>query len=75
MHRLNFTINEALYEQATLILEANDKKEILEILANDKFISNNDFKEKYNIHDLVKKVPKEYKAYEEFETQMGCEEW
>ena len=26
MHRLNFTIDEALYEQATLILEANDKK-------------------------------------------------
>jgi antitoxin MazE len=32
-------------------------------------------KKKYNIHHLVKKVPKEYKAYEEFETKMGREEW
>ncbi len=32
-------------------------------------------KKKYNIHDLVKKVPKDYKAYEEFQTQMGIEEW
>ena len=46
MHRLNLTIDEALYEQATLILEADDEKEILEILANDKFVSNDNFKEK-----------------------------
>jgi len=32
-------------------------------------------KKKYNIHDLVKKIPKDYKAYEEFETKMGIEEW
>jgi antitoxin MazE len=32
-------------------------------------------KKKYNIHDLVKKVPKDYKAKEEFETKMGIEEW
>jgi metal-responsive CopG/Arc/MetJ family transcriptional regulator len=82
MHRLNLTIDEALYEQAravsfiekksisqmireslreylaknsqinkqaSLILEADDEKEILDILANDDFTSNNDFKDKYNL--------------------------
>ena len=77
MHRLNLTIDEALYEQARavsfiekksisqmireslseyiaknaktkqqaeLILEADDEKEILSILANDEFTSNEDFK-------------------------------
>ena len=80
MHRLNLTIDEALYEQArafsfiekksisaiireslsdyissktktkqqaNLILEADDEKEILSILANEEFISNNDFKNKF----------------------------
>jgi len=32
-------------------------------------------KKKYDIHDLVKKVPKNYKAHESFDTQMGTEEW
>jgi metal-responsive CopG/Arc/MetJ family transcriptional regulator len=82
MHRLNLTIDEALYEkaravsfiekksisqmireslteyieknsktkeQANLILEANDEKEILSILANDEFISNEDFKSKFKL--------------------------
>jgi len=82
MHRLNLTIDEALYEQAravsfiekksisqmireslreylaknsqinkqaSLILKADDEKEILDILANDDFTSNNDFKDKYNL--------------------------
>ncbi len=82
MHRLNLTIDEALYEQvrvfsfiekksisqiireslneyiekntktkhqANLILEADDEKEILSILANDEFTSNNDFKSKFNL--------------------------
>jgi len=82
MHRLNLTIDEALYEkarvvsfiekksisqmireslneylskntktkrQADLILEANDEKEILSILANEEFTSNNDFKSKFNL--------------------------
>jgi|GEM_PF-191368 len=82
MHRLNLTIDEALYEQAravsfiekksisqmireslseyiaknsktkqqaNLILEADDEKEILSILANDEFISNDDFKSKFNL--------------------------
>jgi hypothetical protein len=82
MHRLNLTIDEALYEQARavsfiekksisqmireslseyiakntktkqqadLILEAEDEKEILLILANDEFTSNEDFKSKFNL--------------------------
>ena len=82
MHRLNLTIDEALYEQArafsfiekksisqmireslseylsknsktkqqaNLILEADDEKEILSILANEEFASNNDFKSKFNL--------------------------
>jgi len=32
-------------------------------------------KKKYNIYDLVKKIPKDYKTKEEFETKMGIEEW
>ena len=82
MHRLNLTIDEALYEQvravsfvekksisqmireslreylvknnkskqqADLILEADDEKEILSILANDEFISNDEFKSKFDL--------------------------
>ena len=82
MHRLNLTIDEALYEQAravsfienksisqmireslseyieknaktkeqaNLILEADDEKEVLSILANDKFTSNEDFKNKFSL--------------------------
>jgi len=82
MHRLNLTIDEALYEQARavsfiekksisqmireslsqyieknsktkqqadLILEADDEKEILSILANEEFTSNEDFKSKFNL--------------------------
>jgi HPt (histidine-containing phosphotransfer) domain-containing protein len=82
VHRLNLTIDEALYEQArafsfiekksisqmvreslneylssnskikqqaNLILEADDEKEILSILANEEFTSNNDFKNKFNL--------------------------
>ena len=82
MHRLNLTIDEALYEQArafsfiekksisqmireslneylsnntktkqqaNLILETDDEKEILSILASEEFTSNNDFKSKFNL--------------------------
>ena len=82
MHRLNLTIDEALYEQARavsfiekksisqivreslneylsknsktkeqadLILEADDEKEILSILANEDFTSNEDFKNKFKL--------------------------
>jgi len=36
-------------KQANLILETDDEKEILEILKNDEFISDNDFKAKFNL--------------------------
>jgi len=82
MHRLNLTIDEALYEriravsfvekksisqlmreslheylnkntkrnqQAELILEADDEKEILSILNNDTFMSDKAFKEKFGL--------------------------
>lgn len=82
MHRLNLTIDEALYEQARavsfiekksisamireslreyiaknsktkqqadLLLEADDEKEILSILKNEEFTSNKDFKSKFNL--------------------------
>lgn len=82
MHRLNLTIDEALYEQArafsfiekksisqmireslneyleknsktkqqaNLILEAEDEKEILSILANEEFTTNDGFKSKFNL--------------------------
>jgi metal-responsive CopG/Arc/MetJ family transcriptional regulator len=81
MHRLNLTIDEALYEQVralsfiekksisqmireslneylsnnsktkqtNLILEADDEKEILSIMASEEFTSNSDFKNKFNL--------------------------
>ena len=41
--------NSKIKQQADLILEADDEKEILSILANEKFTSNNDFKSKFNL--------------------------
>lgn len=41
--------NSKIKEQANLILEADDEKEILSILANDEFTSNEDFKSKFNL--------------------------
>ena len=32
-------------------------------------------REKYDIHDLVKQLPADYKAYEEFDTKAGSEAW
>lgn len=32
-------------------------------------------KRKYNIKDLVKDIPSDYRAYEEFNNKMGKEEW
>jgi len=82
MHRLNLTIDEALYEQARafsflenksisqmireslseyinkskekkaqvkLLLEADDEKEILSILKNDSFSSQEEFAKKFNL--------------------------
>jgi len=32
-------------------------------------------KEKYDINQLVKQMPKDYKPYEEFDSKAGVEEW
>lgn len=41
--------NSKTKQQADLILEADDEKEILSILANEKFTTNDDFKSKFNL--------------------------
>jgi len=41
--------NSKTKQQADLILEADDEKEILSILANDDFTANDDFKSKFNL--------------------------
>ena len=32
-------------------------------------------REQYNINDLVKQLPSNYKAYEELDNKTGLEEW
>jgi antitoxin MazE len=32
-------------------------------------------REKYDINELVKKLPNDYKTYEEFDNKIGLEEW
>ena len=32
-------------------------------------------REKYDINDLVKQLPSNYKTYEEFDNKIGLEEW
>jgi len=41
--------NSKTKHQANLILEADDEKEVLSILANEEFTSNDDFKNKFNL--------------------------
>ena len=41
--------NSKTKEQADLILEADDEKEILSILANEEFTTNDDFKNKFDL--------------------------
>lgn len=43
------TKNSKTKQQADLLLEADDEKEILAILANEEFTSNNDFKSKFKL--------------------------
>jgi len=44
-----------------------DKKIILEPIKKERV--------KYNIDDLVKKIPQDYKSYEEFDNKIGNEQW
>jgi len=58
-----------------LSLSVGDKLKIF--VENQKIILEPIKKErvKYNIDDLVKKIPKDYKAYEEFNDKVGLEQW
>jgi len=58
-----------------LSLSAGDKLKIF--IENQKIILEPIKKErvKYNINDLVKKIPQDYKAYEEFDNKIGNEQW
>ena len=41
--------NSKIKQQADLLLDADDEKEVLSILANEAFTSNDDFKTKFNL--------------------------
>ncbi len=58
-----------------LHLSIGDKVKIL--IENEKIVIEpiKQAREKYDIHDLVQKLPRNYKAYEEFDNKIGMEEW
>ena len=58
-----------------LHLSIGDKMKIL--IENQKIILEpiKNTREQYDIHDLVKQLPKDYKAIEEFDNKVGLEEW
>jgi len=58
-----------------LHLTVGDKMKIL--IENNKIILEpvNQPREKYNIHELVRDVPSDYKVHEVFEDAVGREEW
>jgi len=58
-----------------LNLSIGDKIKFL--IQNDKIILEPIKKprKKYNINELVKEIPQDYKPYEEFDSKAGIEEW
>ena len=58
-----------------LELSVGDKLKIF--VENQKIIIESIKKEKikYDINDLVKKIPKDYKLYEKFNGKVGLEQW
>lgn len=58
-----------------LHLSVGDKMKIL--VENNKIVLEpiKQSREKYDIVDLIAKLPKDYKAYEEFDNKTGIEEW
>ena len=58
-----------------LHLSIGDKVKLL--IENQKIIIEpiRETREKYDINDLVQKLPKNYRPQETFETQSGLEEW
>ncbi len=63
------------YIMKELHLSIGDKVKIL--IENKKIVLDpvKQSREKYEIDELVKKLPKNYIAYEEFDDKMGLEEW
>jgi len=53
------------YIKMQILIE--NKKIILEAIKKSR--------EQYNINDLVKQLPSNYKAYEELDNKTGLEEW
>ncbi|MEA2048912.1 MAG: AbrB/MazE/SpoVT family DNA-binding domain-containing protein [Campylobacterota bacterium] len=58
-----------------LHLSIGDKMKI--VIENNKIVLEpiKQSREKYDINDLVKKLPKNYKPYEAFNDKFGLEEW
>jgi len=58
-----------------LHLSVGDKVKVL--IENQKIVLEpvKQSREKYDINDLVKQLPKSYKAYEEFDNKAGLEKW
>jgi antitoxin MazE len=58
-----------------LHLSVGDKMNI--VIENDKIILEpiKQARIKFNINDLVKQLPSDYKANEEFDNKIGLEEW
>ena len=61
MRELSLTVGDKLK------IFVEDKKIVLEPIKKERV--------KYNIDDLVKKIPQDYKAYEEFDDKIGNEQW
>jgi len=61
MKELNLSIGDKM----NIVIE--NKKIVLEPIKKQR--------EVYNINDLVKQLPADYKVYEEFDTKSGKEEW
>ena len=61
MKELNLSIGDKLK------ILIDDQRIILEPIKNQR--------EKYDINDLVEKIPQDYKAYEEFNDKAGLEQW
>jgi antitoxin MazE len=63
------------YIMKELQLSIGDKIKVL--IENQKIVleSIKQVREKYDINDLVKQLPANYKTYEEFNNKIGLEEW
>ena len=58
-----------------LHLSAGDKMKV--VIENQRIILEpiKHSRQKYDINDLVKKIPRDYQVCEEFDNQAGLEEW